>query len=46
MSSCPKLTPTPPMVKTGNKSLEEVDGDEEHTTAVAVAITVTVMETT
>ena len=34
------------MVRTGTKSLEEVDGGKEHPTAVAVAIAVTVVETT
>ena len=28
MSSCPKLTPTPIMVRTGTRSPEEVDGAE------------------
>ena len=34
------------MVRTGTRSPEELDGDEEHPTAVAVAIAVTVAETT
>ena len=46
ISSCPKLTPTPIMVRTGTRTPEEVDGAEEHPLAVVVAIDVTVVETT
>ena len=45
ISPCLKLTPAPTMVRTGTRSPEEVDGAEEHPTAVAVAIAVTVAET-
>ena len=41
-SSCPKLTPTPTMVRTGTRTPGEVDGAEAPTLAVAAAIAVTI----
>ena len=43
---CIKLTSTAIMVRTGTRTPEEVDGAEEPPTAVAVAIAVTIAETT
>ena len=45
MSLCPKLTPTPTIVRNGARTFEEVDGAETPNPAVAVGIAVTITET-
>ena len=45
--ACPKLTPTPTMIRTGTRTPEEVDGAKVKapTPAVVTAIAITIAET-